>query len=380
MHGDLHGNAYGNPRGKPRGTWHGKRLAAGAALAAAALAAVLAVAPGATAASTGTAGPRHATQSAGNPAARTAARTGAARTAAARTAGAQPAEQSADVVVADYTVQPDPGAMDNPSLTLNELLSQHVTRNVAPPCDDCQITSVVPDLTDPDGKSLNVDDGVMLHHVVLYQQGGQDVSCPGPFTPAFQGRRLFASGNERTTIPHVPGYGLDVPAGAQFASLADVMDFGTQPVRVQVRMHVTWVPGHSLKPITPVWLDETGCGLLPPSYMSVPAGPSEQSTTWRSTISGQIIGMGGHLHAWGQHIEAIDRTTRTALCDSRATQMTMGGMPMISDMSKCIGPAPDYHLAPIHKGDVIRMNSYYDAPQAEFLGAMGIMIMYVHES
>lgn len=288
--------------------------------------------------------------------------------------------QSADVILGTYTVAPDPGGSDTQGGS--GPMSSKINLGIAPPCTGCDITSITPDLTDTGGKSVNLDSGMMLHHAVVYQQGGQDVACPGLMgvaTPAYFGERLFASGNERTTVPYVPGYGLYISPGEQFAALADIMNYSSQQQTVQVRLHVTWAPGDVLTHITPVWLDETGCNFLAPSSYSIPAGPSEQTMTWRSDIGGELIELAGHLHPYGEHIEAIDTTTRTPLCDSRAPQMVMGGMPMIANMTKCVGAGANSVITRIHSGDVIRMNAFYDAPQAES-AVMGIMIMYLYQN
>ena len=279
-------------------------------------------------------------------------------------------EQSADVVLASFDIPG--GSVSNPGTVFNRF-----TPDVAPPCQDCDITSVTPDLTDPSGTSVNMDAGPMLHHMVLYQRGVSDVSCPG-LIPTFGMRRLFASGNERTAIPEVPGYALHVDAGERWALLTDLMNYSPQPQSVQVRLHVTYQPGSALKPILPVWLDETGCGI---SYLTVPAGPSHQSMTWTSAVDGNVIGMGGHLHEYGQHIAATDVTTGAPLCDSQESQMTMdNGLVMVTGMSRCLGTGPDSVITRIHRGDTIRMDSYYDTPDWEFFGPMGIMIMYVYPS
>jgi hypothetical protein len=296
-------------------------------------------------------------------------------------ASADTSPTSADVVLGTFNLNAnDTGQSIFPGL-LGELLHNNFTFNIKPPCTDCQITSLAPDLTDTSGNSVNMDTGPMLHHFVLYQQGGQDVSCPSGIYPGFMGKRLFASGNERTSIPQIPGYGLYIAPGASFAMTSDLMNYASTPQTVQIRLHVTWVPGNTLKQITPVWLDETGpCGY---SYMDVGAGQTHQSTSWTSNISGTLIGMGGHVHAYGQHISAVDTTTNTPLCDSVATQMTMSmgaaaGVPMITNMTKCIGQAPNY-VAQIHQGDTIQMDSYYNAPSPQ-QGVMGISIMYIAQS
>jgi hypothetical protein len=268
-------------------------------------------------------------------------------------------------VVGTYTI---------PANTVTENLSNaHMAHDIVPPCQGCDITSLKPDLTDVNGVSVNMDTGPMLHHVVLYEQGATDVSCPGA-TTGFGMKRLFASGNERTSIPPVHGYGLYVAPTVKWAALTDLMNYSAVAQTVQVRLHITWQRGNHLRPLTPVWLDETGCGI---SFFQAPAGPSHQTMTWTSTISGRIIGLGGHLHEYGINITATDETTHKLLCDSKESQMMVpGGMMMVTDMTKCVGHAPHY-IGWLHKGDKIQLDSYYNAPAPE--EAMGIMLMYVYQ-
>jgi len=170
-----------------------------------------------------------------------------------------------------------------------------------------------------------------------------------------------------------------VPAGAQFATVADLMNYSAQAQTVQIRMRVTWVPGQTTrKSLTPVWLDETGCGF---SYFDVPAGTSHQTTTWTSSFAGNLIGLGSHVHENGVNVTTTDVTQNKLLCDSRESQMVMDigaakGVTMVTGMTKCIGSAPDYTITRINAGDQIRMDSYYNTPAAE-QGVMGITIMYV---
>ena len=71
---------------------------------------------------------------------------------------------------------------------------------LVPPCTDCYITEIVPDLVyassesealDPDATSANLINGGMLHHTQLNNESLEDITCPS------MQRRFFASGNER---------------------------------------------------------------------------------------------------------------------------------------------------------------------------------------
>lgn len=272
-------------------------------------------------------------------------------------------------IAAQYTIPAATGSgHDGAGSIVNSLKNDK-----QPPCDDCDIVSITPDLTDTAGRSQNMHhDGPMLHHVVLYEQGAQDASCPGP-VPAFGMKRIFASGDERTEIPQVPGYGMYIKPGTKFAVLSDLMNFAKTEKTVQIRLKITYTEGSTHKRLTPVWLDVTGCGF---SYVDVPVGKSYQRGLWLSRVKGDIVGLGGHVHEHGKWVRAINVFKGKEICRSVATQEEYGdGMHGIVDMTICTGRP----LARINHLDLIETESHYDAPH-EVKGAMGIMLMYVHET
>src|SRR5205807_8822188 len=49
------------------------------------------------------------------------------------------------------------------------------------PCTNCFLTGTQVDLVFEDGPSANLDNGLMLHHIVLFNSGRPDASCrPAP--------------------------------------------------------------------------------------------------------------------------------------------------------------------------------------------------------
>lgn len=62
------------------------------------------------------------------------------------------------------------------------------------PCDDCLITTFQGGLEYPGGCSANLNESMMLHHMVTMNDGRKDTVCP-KFT-----ERVFATGNERLAI------------------------------------------------------------------------------------------------------------------------------------------------------------------------------------
>lgn len=64
------------------------------------------------------------------------------------------------------------------------------------PCSNCTITYLKAGLEYPNGSYANSNTSLWLHHIVLITYGQEDVVCGKNFYG--QGRRWFASGNERT--------------------------------------------------------------------------------------------------------------------------------------------------------------------------------------
>lgn len=284
-------------------------------------------------------------------------------------ASAHGKEYTVDWIASEYTIP----AATGPGHDGGGQIWNNLQMNKKPPCNDCDIIAIEPDLTDTSGNSLHMHhDGQMLHHMVLYEQGALDASCPG-IIPAFGMKRIFASGDERTEIPPMPGYALHVGPNTQWAVLSDLMNFDAAPRTVQVRLKVTYTEGSTHKKVTPVWLDVTGCGF---SYVDVPAGESHQTGYWFSSIKGDIIGIGGHVHEHGKWVKAVNVFKNEDICRSDATQEEYGdGMHGIVDMTICTGKP----LAKINYWDLIKTESFYNGPHG-VKGAMGIMIMYVHRT
>jgi hypothetical protein len=302
---------------------------------------------------------------------------------AAAPAGAPVQPEVTTVKVGPFVLPPAPlGAAPNQ----NRVLPQ-----VAKPCSDCFITSVVPHLVYADGSNADMDTGVMLHHLVIFEPGKTDVTCARTEGIGAAGRRIFASGNERTPITLPDGFGFKV-GKERWSGLIELMNHSDQPKTVYFTADVTHVPVSTpgMKPVTPVWLDVNNCS---DSQYSVPAGKSATPWNWTSSITGRIVAAGGHVHPGGQGVTLDNTTTKQRICSSRASYGMagmdgmamhgmggdMGGMKamdgMVTKMSTCSWD----RLGVLRKGDNLRLTSIYDAPHA-LHGVMGIMLIAVYET
>jgi hypothetical protein len=267
-----------------------------------------------------------------------------------------------------------------------------VLPQISKPCSNCYITSVVPHLVYADGSNADMDTGVMLHHLVIVEPGKTDVTCARTEGIGAAGRRIFASGNERTPITLPKGFGFKVD-DERWAGIIELMNHSDAAKTVYFTADVTHVPASTpgMKPVTPVWLDVNNCS---DSQYSVPAGKSATPWNWMSTITGRIVAAGGHVHAGGQGLTLDNATTKQRICSSRASYgMDMTGMDgmtdsahmdgsnmkamagMVTKMSTCSWD----RLGVLHKGDDLRLTSFYDAPHS-LHGVMGIMLIAVYET
>jgi hypothetical protein len=241
-------------------------------------------------------------------------------------------------------------------------------------CTNCFLTGTKVDLVFEDGRSANLDHGLMLHHVVAFNTGRPDATC-APDTPVGSlGERFFAAGNERTSgsLPAGFGYhyGTDRVAGA-----VDIMNHSDQAQVVYVATTVTWVPDTvtGMKPARPVWLDENECG---DSTYAVPAGPSHRVWRWTSTITGRVLFAGGHVHDGGIKIDFANETAGRNLCSSYAGYGTNPAYQgSVEKMSTCTWD----RLGTVRKGEVLSIDASYDPPEAQS-DVMGIVLAYVYET
>jgi hypothetical protein len=304
----------------------------------------------------------------------------------------------------------------------------NVPRSIAaPPCTNCRITDMVPNLVyNPDGTGeANLKTQIMLHHFVTFNSSKTDATCGGP-------DRFMAAGNERTET-HLPTpFGYDNTGGPWTLVYHLVNKSTTASQTVYIEIVYRTRPNSETQPASSVWLDIDNCQ---DSEYTVPVGYSDTHFDWTSTIEGRMLGIWGHLHdvditnanpcpvhcsslGSGRAISAeivggpasdyfgpqpptnpppSDLTGATA-CRSEAYHSTtwavnagdmwnghldtMGGCGIFKDIpagaqAEAYPPGGAYPPAtgyPILKGQVMRLHSEYDngntAPQTDVMGIM----------
>lgn len=245
--------------------------------------------------------------------------------------------------------------------------------DVPKPCQDCFLTSLRPDLVYPDGRSANLDTGVMLHHAVWFQSGRPDTTC-GPETLVGRlGQRFFATGNERTGGQFVPGFGYPV-GDSSWALIVELMNHTSSPQTVNLTLEVTWRPNSpDMKPLTPVWLDVDNCR---DSEYAAPAGPFRAQWRWTSTLRGRVVSAAGHLHDGGIKTVLTNLGTNRNICTSVAGYgRTAAYRGSIESMSACNWDA----IGTVREGEILALDAYYNLPASRD-DVMGIMLAYVYET
>ncbi|MGH9022898.1 MAG: hypothetical protein ACRDV9_07345, partial [Acidimicrobiia bacterium] len=244
------------------------------------------------------------------------------------------------------------------------------------PCADCYVTGVRPDLVYEDGRSANLDTGVMLHHLVLVRANRPDPTCTGESPLADYGQRFFGAGNERTHGDFPAGFGYHLEKDPIHA-IYEIMNHEAADKAVYLSVKVTYVPDtqSDMKAVTPIWLDENNCAT---SEYTVPAGPSKQGTRWTSSISGQVVAAAGHVHDGGVKTVLTNESRGEHLCTSTAGYEAQPSSAhhhgSLASMSLCVGEP----LGTVRTGEVLLLDTYYDVAESKS-DVMGIMLAYVHE-
>jgi hypothetical protein len=173
------------------------------------------------------------------------------------------------------------------------------------PCTNCYITDIVPNLIydggspdgHADGTTANLDTNVMMHHFVLSYPNRTDPVCPNGLQTNILGtpyERFFAAGNERSEL-HLP-----TPYGYQSSSSTYLLIYHlvnkdptqNKKVSIQIIFRYRSDPPQA-QSAKPLWFDIDGCN---DSEYTIPTGYSDSTVSWTSTVSGRMIGLGGHQH------------------------------------------------------------------------------------
>ncbi|KAF2665461.1 hypothetical protein BT63DRAFT_417021 [Microthyrium microscopicum] len=224
------------------------------------------------------------------------------------------------------------------------MLANYVERNIEKPCVRCTLLGMTAGLEYENGKNANIDTGLWLHHMVMFNVGDdrQDATChqreisvPHVFigeTPR-NSERFFLSGNERTPVMFtewgVGDAGYNIKTSDKLAVIIDIMNDTPRDVVTWLTIQWDFIDGHPYDyEIKPIWLDARQCGT---SEVNPPAGQKKFTIDykWKSDVAGQIVGTIEHLHDGG--------TNMTVSIDGR----------LACDSESLYGTKPEYISAPM---------------------------------
>jgi hypothetical protein len=168
------------------------------------------------------------------------------------------------------------------------MLNNYPHTSMEKPCSgDCTIIGMRAGLEYPDGRNANIDNGLWLHHMVLFTKGPgredptckeADISLPHATiggTPR-RSERIFASGNERGQMD-LPGWGHNdvgykMKSTDELAALVELMNENMKDEVVYMTISFDILEGHPYKDDAKVvWFDVRQCGtseVNPPSNKS----------------------------------------------------------------------------------------------------------------
>ncbi|HEV1993983.1 MAG TPA: hypothetical protein VGR03_06620 [Candidatus Acidoferrum sp.] len=226
-----------------------------------------------------------------------------------------------------------------------------------------------PKLVDAGGNAVP---GTVLHHVALWNENRADFLCPN------KEEHIFGAGSEMTDWAEIPGFGYRVEKGNKIR--IETMMYNptaTSYERVYLEVVIPFQDTQEAasaaaprKSVYPAWMDVASCGN---SGYDLPAGKSEKSGTVKVKYDGVLLGVGGHLHDYGEQIvlQDVSRKETVATLDAKVdAQGHLESVPV-----KLFVQEGGYKFA---AGDVLEISATYYNPTGKLLrdGAMGIAVGY----
>jgi hypothetical protein len=151
-----------------------------------------------------------------------------------------------------------------------------------------------PKLVDAAGTSVP---GTVLHHVAFWNENRSDFLCPN------KEEHIFGAGGELTDWVLIPGFGYRVEKGDQIR-IETMIHNPTSIAYDKAYLEVT-IPylddafPAPVKNVYPTWIDVNRCAN---SSYDLPPGPSKKVASVPVKYSGILLGVGGHMHDYGQQL------------------------------------------------------------------------------
>jgi len=234
---------------------------------------------------------------------------------------------------------------------------------------DGWLVAYVPSLLDADGNDIGAK---LLHHVAFYNTARSDFLC------AEKEEHIFGAGGELNRWPPLPGFGYAVHRGDRIRISTMVHNPTDTPYpQAYLAVQINYVTAESIQPgvaqprnVYPAWFDVMECG---ESGYDLKAGESVKTGQFQMQQSGLLLGLGGHLHDYGQSLTVTDSTRKQLIARLDAELDPKGAilsMPVDTFISR-----GGYRLA---AGDKVQVSARYVNSSGKTLpaGAMGIAVGY----
>jgi hypothetical protein len=221
-----------------------------------------------------------------------------------------------------------------------------------------------PRLVDAAGNSVP---GQVLHHTAFWNTDRSDFLCPN------KEEHIFGAGSEMTDWAELPGFGYRVQKGDRIRIETMVWNPSATPydnVYLEVRIPYRDAGAAGMRGVYPAWMDVQSCG---ESSYDLPPGKNTKTGEVTVKYSGVLIGVGGHLHDYGQQLVLKDATKNETVATLDARVGSKGeliSVPVVTFLDK-----GGYRF---NNGDQLEITATYDNLSGKSLrwGAMGIVVGY----
>jgi hypothetical protein len=227
---------------------------------------------------------------------------------------------------------------------------------------DGWITAYHPSLVDDSGRPLP---SRLLHHVAFWNTARPDFLCPN------KEEHIFGAGGEMNDWPALPGFGYRVHRGdrIRITTMFHNPTAESYPSAwLVIRMEYQPDGGTPLKSVYPAWFDVKKCG---DSSFPVDNGGMTLQADIAVNVSGRLLGVGGHLHDYGEQLELSDLTQRQLIATLKSVLDDQGHIRSVP-----IAVFLDRGGFPLKKGDTVSVQARYQQPLEPHADGMAIVVGY----
>lgn len=228
------------------------------------------------------------------------------------------------------------------------------------------LTAYHPTLVDTKGQTLP---NKLLHHVAFYDTARPDFLC------ANKEEHIFGAGGEMNDWPAIPGFGYHVHKGDRIRISTmfgnpTAENYRDVVLQVRIEYQLQNERGMGLKDVYPAWFDVMGCG---DSGYDLAPGESTKTGEFKIPYSGELLGVGGHLHDYGQWLVLKNARTNQTIATLEADVDAQGHV-----VSMPVRLFAGQGGIQVHNGDVVEVTDAYSNPTGKSIadGAMGIVVGY----